>query len=152
MHPSDPLAHRSTGSVTSALRVLSSVPYNCGVGKFHMTDFRNPRDDRHPMRLWHGGLIVFAICALTVNIATRYSAWGSESASARTVTTVKTQSLDCQRQRLLSDGLYWISPVTRSTFLRPPRSTARAISAVSPAIHLDSESWLYNRPPPSCWS
>jgi hypothetical protein len=82
------------------------------------------------MRLWHGGLIVFAICALTVNIATRYSAWGSESASARTVTTVKTQSQDCQRQRLLSDGLYWMSPVTRSTFLRPPRSTARAISAV----------------------
>jgi hypothetical protein len=91
-------------------------------------------------------LVVVSICALTISLATRYSGLGSEV--PKTVSVVKSQSQQSQRQRLLGNGLHWIAPAPSSTFFRPPRASVHAVSAVFTAIHLDSESWLYKRPPP----
>jgi len=118
--------------------------------EFEMTLPGNSNVGRLANYSWRAVLVVLAICALTVNVATRYSASGSEAPTVRTVCTVKFQSQDCQRQRLLDNGLHWISPVPSSTFVRPRRASVRAVTAVFHAIHLDSECWLYNRPPPSC--
>jgi hypothetical protein len=94
-------------------------------------------------------LVVLAISFLAVNVVTRYSVTGSEAPGVRTVSGAKAPSQESQRQRLLSNGLHWISPPPSSTPFQPPRVSVRAVSAVFPAIHLDSETWLYNRPPPS---
>jgi hypothetical protein len=100
---------------------------------------------------WRGVLVVLAICALALNVATRYSGLGPEASGVRTVTAERAQSQESQRQRLLGNGLHWISPLRSSTFFQaPPQASAHAVSAVFLAINLDSESWLYNRPPPSC--
>jgi hypothetical protein len=99
--------------------------------------------------LWRHLLVVLAIGFLTINVVTRYNATASDAPSVRTVSEAKAPSQESQRQRLLSNGLHWISPPPVSTAFLPPRIPVRAVSAVFPAIHLDSESWLYNRPPPS---
>src|ERR1700692_398768 len=99
--------------------------------------------------LWRRLLVVFAIGFLTVNVVTRYNATGSDAPSVRTVSAAKSPSPESQRQRLLSNGLHWISPPPASAAFQPPRIPARVVSAVFSSIHLDSESWLYNRPPPS---
>src|ERR1700676_1299641 len=99
--------------------------------------------------LWRRLLVVFAIGFLTVNVVTRYSVTGSDPAHVRTASASKSPSQESQRQRLLSNGLHWMSPPPVSTPFQPPRIPVRAVSAVFPAIHLESESWLYNRPPPS---
>jgi hypothetical protein len=94
-------------------------------------------------------LVVFAIGFLTVNVVTRYNATGSDAPSVRTVSAAKSPSQESQRQRLLNNGLHWISPPPASTAFQSPPISVRVVSAIFPAIHLDSESWLYNRPPPS---
>src|ERR1700731_1901640 len=99
--------------------------------------------------LWRRLLVVLAIGFLTVNVVTRYGVTASDAPSVRVVSTAKSPSQESQRQRLLSNGLHWISPPPASQPFQPPRIPVRAASAVFPAIHLDSESWLYNRPPPS---
>ena len=110
----------------------------------------NIRVGKHSRHSWRGGLVVLAICCLAANVVTRYSGFGSEAPSVRTITVAKTQSQESHRQRLLGTGLYWISPVLNSRFFQaPPQASVHAVSAVFLAINLDSESWLYNRPPPS---
>src|ERR1700722_5487684 len=94
-------------------------------------------------------LIILAIAFLTVNVVTRYSVPSADAPRVRTASAAKAPSQESQRQRLLSNGLHWISPPPVSTAFLPPRVPVRAVSAVFPAIHLGSESWLYNRPPPS---
>jgi hypothetical protein len=92
-------------------------------------------------------LICLAICCLTVSLATRFAVSGSETSS---VTAVQAQSADAQRQNLLSDGLKWTAPAVSFTLFEPPRSFVYAVPAVFPSTNLWSETWLYNRPPPSC--
>lgn len=99
---------------------------------------------------WRSLLVVLAIGFLTVNVVTRYSVAGYEISSVRTARVVKSPSQQSQRQRLLSNALQWISPAPASTLFQPARIVVRPVSAVFLAINLDSESWLYNRPPPSC--
>ena len=115
-----------------------------------MTLLGNLRVGKHPSDSWRGVLVVLAICALTVNVVTRYGVFGSEAPGVRTVSAAKSHSQELQRQRLLGNGLHWVAPAPRSTFFQPPRAAVHAVSAVFLAINLDSESWLYNRPPPSC--
>lgn len=109
---------------------------------------RNLRVGRHSGDTWRSMLVVLSICALTISLATRYSGLGSEA--PKRVSVVKSQSQQSQRQRLLGNGLHWIAPAPNSTFFHPPLASVPAVSAVFTAIHLDSESWLYKRPPPSC--
>jgi hypothetical protein len=95
-------------------------------------------------------VVVLAICCLTVSVATRYTVLSPEVQSeVRNVTTVKPLSLDARRQHLLSNALQWTAPASNFTLFHPPRSSVLTVSAVVPSTNLSSESWLYNRPPPS---
>ena len=98
-------------------------------------------------RSLRAGLVLAAICALSVSLATRYTVQGSE---AHSVKIVKSQSSDAKRQHLVRDALKWTAPVAKFTLLPAVRSSVHVVSAVFPATNLSSESWLYNRPPPSC--
>jgi hypothetical protein len=93
--------------------------------------------------------VAIVICAITISVATRYNGTGSETPNPASVTVLKSQSYQFPRQRLLGNGLYWMSPVLITTFFQPPRTSVLAASAEVTAIHLASESWLGNRPPPS---
>jgi len=93
-------------------------------------------------------IIVLAICSLTASLATRYTGLGPE---VQRVAAVKSQSLDVQRQRLLGNALQWTTPASSFTLFQPPRPSVFAVSVFVPSPSLRSESWLYNRPPPSCW-
>jgi hypothetical protein len=92
-------------------------------------------------------VVLLAIFFLTVSLATRYTVLGPE---LQKVTTVKSGSPDAKRQHLLSDGLQWTAPASGFTLFQPPQSSVLTVSAVFPSTNLSSESWLYNRPPPSC--
>jgi hypothetical protein len=98
---------------------------------------------------WRSLLAVLAIGFITVNVVTRYSMWGSDVPHVRTASAAKSPDQQSRSQRLLGNGLHWISPAPISTVFQSPRIPVRAVSAVFVAINLDSESWLYNRPPPS---
>ncbi len=91
-------------------------------------------------------LVLLAICSLTISLATRFAATGSESA---TVTVVQAHSPHAQRQNLLGDGLKWSGPAVVFTLFEPPRSFVPVVSAVVPSTNLAFESWLYDRPPPN---
>jgi hypothetical protein len=110
----------------------------------------NLRAGEHSSYSWRGVLVVLAICAVTISVATRYSGLGSEVSNVKTVSVLKSQSQQFQRQRLLDNGLHWMAPASSSAFFQPPRASVHAVLAEFSAIHLVSESWLYNRPPPSC--
>jgi len=114
-----------------------------------MSLLEKPRDGKR-LNTWRSALVILAVCALTVNVVTRYSTCGSRAPSSRTISVLKSNVGSSQTQRLLSNGLPWIAPAPAVTFLEPPKARTSAISALVPAIHLDSESWLYNRPPPVC--
>ena len=118
------------------------------IGKLKMAIPENSRADAQS--LFRACLIVFAVFVLTLNVATRYNRLASQAHSLKTVQAVKSPSPDSHRQRLLNDGINWLSPVSRAFPLESPQFSARAISAVMLPIHLVWESWLYSRPPPSC--
>jgi hypothetical protein len=92
-------------------------------------------------------VVLLAILCLTVSLATRFTVLGPD---VQKVTTVKSQSPDAKRQHLLSNALQWTAPASSFTLFQPPRSSVFAVSVVIPSTNLSSESWLYNRPPPSC--
>jgi len=92
-------------------------------------------------------VILLAVSCLTVSLATRYTLQGPEDQQG---TAVKSQTLDAKRQHLLGDGLQFTAPASSFAPFQPPRSSVFAASAVVPPTNLSSESWLYNRPPPSC--
>jgi hypothetical protein len=91
-------------------------------------------------------VIVLAICSLTASVATRYTELGPEVGK---VAAVKSQSPDVQRQRLLKNALQWTEPISSFTLFHPPQPSISTVSVVVPSRNLSSESWLYNRPPPS---
>jgi hypothetical protein len=93
-------------------------------------------------------LIVLAIFSLTASLATRYTlSSGIETPSIRAV---KSNSPDAKTQNLLSDGIHWVAPASIFSLFEPRRASVSVISAVFVPTNLSSESWLYNRPPPSC--
>jgi uncharacterized membrane protein len=92
-------------------------------------------------------VVVLAVFSLTASLATRYSSQGSE---AQNVAEVKSQTPDSHRQRLLGNALQWTAPAASFALFQPPRSSVFTVSVVVPSTNLISESWLYNRPPPSC--
>jgi hypothetical protein len=98
-------------------------------------------------RNWRAMLVLVAICSLSVSLATRYTRLNSESGSVKIV---KSQSPDVKKQHLVRDALKWTAPTPKFTLVPAVRSHVHVVSAVFLATNLSSESWLYNRPPPSC--
>jgi hypothetical protein len=92
-------------------------------------------------------VVLLAVISLTASLATRYS---QVSPDSDRVASVKSQSPNSQRQRLLSNALQWNAPVASFSLFEPPRSAVFVLPDVGLTTNLTSESWLYNRPPPSC--
>jgi len=96
-------------------------------------------------RCW-SAVIVLAICSLTMSLATRFTVASAQDLNS---TTVKSQLPDAKRQNLLANAFQWNAPTAGFTLFQPPRPSVLAVSVVVPSINLRSETWLYNRPPPS---
>ena len=99
-------------------------------------------------RLFSAAVVVIAVCALTVSVATRYCYAGSSSAYA-TTTLHKHSSLQTARQRLSKDAVTWIPPVFFPAILQAATFYPRIAPAGPPIPGLFFEKSLYNRPPPS---
>lgn len=96
-------------------------------------------------------IVLLAIGSLTLSLATRYTALGpGVQPEIRKITALRAQSANGKRQHLLVDGLQWTAPASSFTLFQPPRLSVFTVSAVVPPLNLNFESWLYNRPPPSC--
>ncbi len=103
------------------------------------------RHDARPAR-WVAALILAAVCALTVSVATRYGY--SASATGPATSIQKQASAQPSRQRLLKNAATWVPPVVCTAILESPSSYPRIAPAAPPIPGLLFESQLYNRPPP----
>jgi hypothetical protein len=97
-------------------------------------------------RCW-SAVIVLAICSLAISVATRFTV---VSPAAQKPSTAKSELPDAKRQHLRANAMQWTAPTVRLALYQPPRSSVLIVSAVIPSTNLTSETWLYNRPPPSC--
>jgi hypothetical protein len=98
-------------------------------------------------RLLSAAIVVIAVCALTVSVATRYCYAGSSAAHA--TTTVHKHSSPTARQRLSKDAATWVPPVFLPAILETTTFYPRVAPAGPPIPGLFFEKSLYNRPPPS---
>ncbi|HEY3975220.1 MAG TPA: hypothetical protein VGM18_19610 [Candidatus Sulfotelmatobacter sp.] len=96
---------------------------------------------------WCAVVVLFAVCALTVSVATRYNfARGRVSGSATTVH--KHISPERARQRLIKTVASWI-PVSATAVMQAPSSYPRIAPSGPPIASLLFEKSLYKRPPPA---
>jgi len=101
-------------------------------------------------RDWRGLLAVTVIAAVTVGLATRFSApSGSQLQNGKAVVS---RSTEPQRQHFNSDAIRWVTPVASSSLFRLVTLHAQ-ITPADPLIpdHVFAQA-LYNRPPPSSLS
>lgn len=92
-------------------------------------------------------VVVIAVCALTVKLATRFAS--SESVSSASVTTVMAHvSPAPNRQRLIGTATAWNPPLIRASLLDSTTSYPRMAPAGPPMPNVLFEKSLYNRPPP----
>jgi len=111
----------------------------------HLTNPENPRRGR-----WSALVVLLAVCALTVSVATRYSSGEVPVYTVRTAH--KHSSPEPSRQHLTQSTTNWIPQVVRSVVLEAPTSYPRIAPAGPPIPSLLLEESLYNRPPPSSQS
>jgi hypothetical protein len=96
---------------------------------------------------WCATVVLLAICALTISVATRYgSPQSSDLLSTHTVH--KHCSPEPGRQRLTNNATNWIPPVVEAAVLQSPAGYARVAPAEPTLLKFFRESSLYNRPPP----
>src|SRR5579864_2357929 len=94
-------------------------------------------------------VIVLAVSALTVSVATRYCA--PQGSSAYAVKTLHKHSSPEQiRQRLTKSAVTWMPQVLQTGILQAPTSYPRIAPAGPPMPNVLLETSLYNRPPPAC--
>jgi len=113
--------------------------------KREMLQLTNCEDSRH--RRWCAVLVLFAVCALTVNVATRYAFCPGASVGS-TTTVHKHSSPVSSRQRLMKSAATWMPPAVCSTVLEAPSAYLRIAPAAPQIPSLLFEENLYNRPPP----
>lgn len=92
-------------------------------------------------------IVLLAVCALTVSVATRY---GSAVVSDGTTPVVqKHTSWEPTLQRLLNNAATWVPPVVESAVLQTPRYSPDVTPSNLPTFsNVLLESDLFNRPPP----
>lgn len=112
--------------------------------KAEMLALTNCEDSRQ--RCWCAALILFAICTLTVSVATRYNVIPGLRGSACSLQ--KHSSPETSRQRLMKSAATWVPPVVCSAVLVAPSAYPRLAPAAPPIPVLFFEESLYNRPPP----
>jgi hypothetical protein len=97
---------------------------------------------------WRAIVILLAIVALSVSLATRYA--NTNNIDLGKVPSISSQALDAKTQNLLGDGLQWTAPVAALITFVVPQHPDRSPDLVLPATDPHLEGWLYNRPPPTC--
>ena len=110
---------------------------------FTLTNLEGSRCKR-----WSALVVLFAVCSLTVSVATRYTC-SRETSENRVASVHKHTSPDLGRQRLIKDAACWMPPVVRSVVLQAPSSYPNIAPAGPPMPSALLEESLYNRPPPS---
>jgi hypothetical protein len=113
---------------------------------FEMSSLEHFDSQRH--RNWCALVVLVAVCALTVNVATRYTSPDFPSSSK--VQTVHAHTTpEMKRQRLAKNAANWLPPLVCFDVLQSPRSYPRIAPAGPPVPSVLFEENLYNRPPPS---
>ena len=99
-------------------------------------------------RRWFAVMILFAVCALTASVTTRYTFPGGESNGA-VASIQKHRAPEPGRQRLIESAATWIAPVVSSFLLQTPTRYPRVapVGPLTSSVLFDKS--LYNRPPPS---
>lgn len=109
-----------------------------------LTNFEGPR-----RRSWCAAIVVLAVFALVVSVATRYCA--PQSSSAYATRTVHRHSAPEQiRQHLTKSVVNWMPQVVQTGILQAATSYPRIAPAGPPIPGLLLAKSLYNRPPPFC--
>ena len=100
------------------------------------------------MSYWHRALVLAAVLALAINVASRYCrVTGGEHQATKSA---KSHSPDSERQRLLNNGLHWSAPAITSFLFEPWRVSLRVLPDIPPIIRFYSVDCLPTRAPPSC--
>ena len=99
-------------------------------------------------RCWTA-LILLAVCALTVAVATRYDRCPATPDHKQTVVAID-QTWTPGLQRLLNNAATWIPPVITAVMLQEPESHPLVPQSAPMVSSVLLEKNLYNRPPPSC--
>lgn len=95
---------------------------------------------------WCIAIVLVAICALTVSVATRY---GSAVATDTVTAVQKHSSWEPGLQRLLNNAATWMPPIVGDAVLYTP-AYYRHIAPSGPTVSsVLLEKNLYNRPPPA---
>lgn len=108
-----------------------------------LTNFEGPR-----RRNWCAFVVLLAVFALTVSVATRYCAPQSSAGTVRTVH--KHAAPEQIRQRLTKNTVNWMPQVVQTGILQAATFYPRIAPAGPPVPGLLLEKSLYNRPPPFC--
>ena len=136
---------RTTVILSSASPVAKALTSMLTMGYLRMlrfTDLARPGRKR-----WCTAIVLIAICALTVSVATRY---GSPVASDAKVSVLQSQSSwEPGIQRLLNNAATWIPPVIISVLLHGPGFYPDVAPSrpIFRSVLLESD--LFNRPPPT---
>ena len=100
-------------------------------------------------RNWCAGIVVLAVFALTVSVATRYCA-PQRSSTYTTRTVHKHSSPEQIRQHLTKSATNWMPQVVQTGILQAETFYPRIAPAGPPIPGLLLAKSLYNRPPPFC--
>lgn len=92
-------------------------------------------------------IVVAAVCALAISVATRYGYSQGPSVSAVTQITNHASS-EPSRPRLINSAVTWIPAVTGYTLLEAPTPYARVAPEAPPILTTFFDQSLSNRPPP----
>ena len=105
-----------------------------------LTHMENPARKR-----WCTAIVLLAVCALTVSVATRYSV--SPSAIGKAHTVVKADKWT-GLQRLLNNAATWMPPLVEAEIFHDPGCYPHVAESgpCIPSVLLQRN--LYNRPPP----
>jgi hypothetical protein len=109
-----------------------------------MLRLTNP--DNSPRRNWISIVVLLAIAALTVSLATRYASVCEVSAHANAAQ--KDSTPQHAKQRLIKTAASWIPPVVSAVIIQSPSAYPRIAPAGPPIPRVLFEKNLYNRPPP----
>lgn len=130
-------------SVTSVAELCVTVLRMIVIAMLRLTHLPTPARKR-----FCTAIVLVAVCALTVSVATRY---GSTVSDATTTVVQKHTSWEPSLQRLLNNAATWVPPVVESAVLQTPRYSPDVIpSGPKTFSNVLLESDLFNRPPPSC--
>lgn len=131
----------------------SSSALNCGAVSYcarnaWVTMLRITDLEKQGRKRWCTAVVLVAVCAITVSVATRYCF--SPGPSGPVVKIVqKHSSSEPGVQRLLNNAATWMPPVVGSAILQQPAYFPQVAPSGASISTVLLEKNLYNRPPPS---